>query len=360
MHRTKRSFPSGTISLELSATEKIESCNQTITLSESTAEETNSETPKEKKNPFLGIFYIFLSTIMFGLSSVIVKKLAYISPGQLTFLRNAGVFAGSLPIAIACEKNIFGKKKDWILLIARSFLGTTALYLNVLAYALLPLADAAIILSVMPAMTILFARIYLRESCSWTQSVVLMITLCGIFLSARLPELLKKRSDYQFDHNYISGLAAAVGSVITLSFTYVTLRKMKDIHFSITMLYFGVLGMIENAVINGVMASYAPANFGWDQFLYVSIGILAFAANATLTLAFQAETAGVISVVRASIEIVVAMVYQIIFFKNYPDLYNVAGGLLVISSLGILGIRNWLLSLPENSESRKKFKYLLM
>lgn len=358
MNRKKRSFTSETISLELSASEKVKCCNQTITLSENTAEETNSETSKEKNNPFLGIFYTFISTVMFGLSSVIVKKLSYISPGQLTFIRNAAVFAGSLPIAIACEKNIFGKKKDRLLLIARSFLGTTALYLNVLAYALVLLADAAIILSIMPAMTILFARIYLRESCSCTQSVVLMITLCGIFSSVRLPELLKKRSDYQFDHNYISGLAAAIGSVITLYFTFVTLRKMKDIHFPITMLYFGVLGMIENAVINGAMVSYAPANCGWDQFLYVSIGVLAFAANATLTLAFQAEAAGVISVVRASTEIVVAMVYQIIFFKNYPDLYNIAGGLLVISSLSILGIR--LLSLPENSEHRRKLKYLLM
>ena len=275
-------------------------------------------------------------------------------------MRHAGVFAGCLPIAVASQKNILGKKKDRPILVIRGLLGATALFLNVLAHTFLPLADAAIILSTVPAVTMLFARVYLRESFSLSQSVSLVITLCAVLLSARLPELMQKRNDYQFGYNYLSGFAACVGCVITVSSNFVFLRKMKDVHFCLPMLYIGFLGMIENIVINGVMLSYTPAKCGWDQFLYVSIGVLGFATSATTTLAFQYEEAGIVAVARSCSEIIVAMIYQTIFFKNSPDLYNVGGGFLVIFALSVLGIRNWLLRLPENSKQRKKWKHFLI
>lgn len=316
--------------------------------------------PVKKHNPFLGFFYTFATSINFSLASVMVKKLSYIDIGQLSLVRNAGVFVGSLPVVVYCVNEVFGEKKDRRLLITRGFLGATALYLNLTAYRYLPLAEAAIILSTAPALTTLIAHFYLKESCGFTQIFSLILTISGVLISVRLPELLSKRDASRFDISYLGGLAAAIGCVLTLSFTYVALRKMKDIHFSLPMMYLGFLGMVENASINAVTSTFVSPFCGWDLVMYTLIASLGFISNCTFTLSIQVQAAGIGSVLKASMDIIVAILFQITFFNENPDIYSISGACLVIASVSMIGIRNWLLMLPEESNTRRRLKYFLL
>lgn len=312
-----------------------------------------------KSRPFLGLFYIIITSVFFTLTSVFVKKLSYINPGHLSFVRNVGVFAGCLPIAIYRVREVLGPKKERLALVIRGFIGATALYLNLTAYRYLPLAEAAIVMSTLPALTTILACIYLKEPCGLIQSFSIVITGCGVLVSVRLPELINKQREHNFDYTYLGGLAAAVGCVITLSILVVALRKMKDIHFSVPLLYFGFLGMVENGAINYFTASFVPPQCGLDAIYVMLIGTVGFVAHCTFTLAIQTEAVGVISVMRASADVIVAMVFQIIFFDGNLDVYNISGACIVVFSVSIIGFRNWLLSLPGESKIRLKFKYLL-
>lgn len=326
----------------------------------STNEVIKSKSASVTQRPFLGIFYTFLTSVNFLLASVMVKKLPYIDIGQLSFVRNAGVFVGTLPVAVYCSKDIFGKKEDRRLLLTRGIVSATALYLLLTAYRYLPLAEAAIIMSSSPALTNLVAHFYLKEPCSVTQVFCLVLTITGVLTSVRLPELLSKRDATHFGISYIGGLAAATMCVLTISFTFVTMRKMKDIHFSIPTLYLGFFGMIENATINAVTSSFVTPFCGWDLVMYVLIASLGFVSNCTFILSIQTQAAGIVSVVDASMDIIVAMCFQIIFFNEFPDVYKISGACLVITSVTLIGLRNWLLMQPENSKTRKKLRYFLL
>ncbi|XP_054724484.1 solute carrier family 35 member G1-like [Uloborus diversus] len=318
-----------------------------------------STTCKINYKPFLCLFYVLLCSVFITLTSAFVKKMTYISPGELSMIRNAGVLVFNLPIAVYNVREVFGPKEHRWMLILRGVLGSLALYLNLLAFRYLPLADAAIILATLPAFVTVSGRIYLKEPCDGVQICALVTTALGVLISVRIPELVKDRSGITFNIAYVTGLICAIADVLILSFSFVTLRKMKDIHFSVILIYFGWTGVLENGILNGIFEFYEVQKCGWDTVQVLLIGIAGFLGHISLVLAFQIEAAGIVSIMKSSFDIIVAMLFQILFFNSIPDLYSIAGGILVLLSVTLLGIKNWIASQPENSAIRMKCRYLL-
>lgn len=309
---------------------------------------------------FLGLFYIALASTFILLSSVIVKKLTYISPGQLSMIRNVGVLVGSLPVAIYKVKEVLGPRKYWFLLFLRSFLGSTALYLNLMAYRFLPLAVASIIMSSVPSLVMITARIYLKEPCGFIPSLAIMVTVAGVLLSIRLPELLNDSGGgTALNSNYYVGLGCAFACVLILSVTIVSLRKMKEVHFSVVLVYFGVVGAIENGILVYFLSEYSLPQCGWDAVLMMMMGVLGFGGHCFLVLAIQVEEAGIVSVMKSSTDIVISLILQVIFFDLGLDIYNLGGAALVMLSVSIIGFRKWLQNLPKDSGWKLKLRCLL-
>lgn len=76
-------------------------------------------------------------------------------------------------------------------------------------------------------------------------------------------------------------------------------------------------------------------------------------------LSFKFGNAGLVATVKPA-DIVLAFVWQIFLFKQFPHYYSVIGAILIIFSVVSVGLRNWILSLPESSHFRKKFRILAM
>ncbi|GFR00652.1 solute carrier family 35 member G1 [Trichonephila clavata] len=275
-------------------------------------------------------------------------------------IRNLGVLVGCLPIAIYKVDEVFGPRKYWFILVARSFLGSTALYLNLMAYRFLPLAVASIIMSSVPSLVMIAARIYLKEPCGFIPSLAVMITVAGVLLSIRLPELLNEGGGAVTNPNYFVGLGCAFGCVIILSITIVSLRKMRDVHFSVVLVYFGVIGAIENGSLVYLLAEYSLPECGWDATLMMMVGVLGFFGHCFLVMAIQVEEAGIVSVMKSSTDIIISLILQIIFFDLSPDIYNLGGAALVVFSVSMIGFRKWLQNLPKDSSWKKNLKYFLL
>lgn len=96
---------------------------------------------------------------------------------------------------------------------------------------------------------------------------------------------------------------------------------------------------------------------GMDRFLIVALAVFSFGGQILLTLALQMEQAGPVSIARSS-DIVFAFLWQILFFKEIPNLYSVFGALLVILSVVLSGLRKWAMALPRDSDARKRFRLL--
>ncbi|GIY76158.1 solute carrier family 35 member G1 [Caerostris darwini] len=114
---------------------------------------TESNSSKLRKlSVFKGLIFAMLSATSYSLTTVFVKEMKNLDPGQLSFYRFIAVFAISMPDAIKCGENILGPKDLRLLLLIRSILGTTGNYLSYVAYHYLPLGDAATILATLPSL----------------------------------------------------------------------------------------------------------------------------------------------------------------------------------------------------------------
>lgn len=76
-----------------------------------------------------------------------------------------------------------------------------------------------------------------------------------------------------------------------------------------------------------------------------------------LTLALQLENAGPVALARTA-DIVFAFIWQVLFFKEVPNIYSLVGAFLVTSSVVITGLRKWVVSLPDNSPTKLKLHIL--
>ena len=320
----------------------------------------NQKLPVFNFKIFLGLFYLFLHCIFLQGIYVIIKSVSYISVSQLSLIRYAGIFVFILPVAIYCNNQIIGEKKNWFLLVVRAVLAATGLYLQIVASRYLQLAEVSIVIATYPFMTAVIARIFLKEELGLIQTSTLVITICGLLLSLRLPEVLKENKDRNFDGSFILGLISAIISVPLIAFSIVVLRQLKKVHFTINMLYMSIFGMIENAILNGIFFPFVPVTCGWDQLLCLIVGVFGAATNCFFTLALQVEHAGVATIEKCSIDILLGIVFQILFFSVYPDMYVISGGGLVLISLTVIGIKNWVLTLPEESNKRQRLKWILL
>ena len=89
--------------------------------------------PKCKTCPYLGLLLATISSLFFSLCSVIVKYLVDINPMELAAFRFVGVLLPTIPILIYKGEHPFPKGRR-LMLILRSFVGTTGLMLSFYAF----------------------------------------------------------------------------------------------------------------------------------------------------------------------------------------------------------------------------------
>lgn len=332
--------------------------------------------------PYLGILLAAISSLFFSLCSVIVKGLVDIHPIELAtfryiynfdynrfeeliiiyYFRFIGVLLPSIPIAIYKEEKFFPRGKRIILLL-RCFVGTTGLMLSFYAFRHMPLADASVIIFSTPVFVAIFARLFLKESCGVFNIITIILTLIGVILITRPPLLfgdtIPSLNDEQIiDSNYdVWGPVAALASTLFGANAYVLLRALKGLHFSVIMTNFGSFALVYTVVICWYLGTLCWPLCGSDRLLVLALAVFSFGGQILLTLSLQLEQAGPVSIARTS-DIVFAFIWQIMFFKEVPNMYSILGAILVVCSVLLSGLRKWAIALPRDSHLRKRFRLL--
>lgn len=91
---------------------------------------------------FRGVFYAFISSLLFSMNSLIVKRLTGIDPALIASIRFAET--GILAVAAIPEvkvDSVFGPPESRLCVFLRALTGATALYLRFVALKLLPLSN---------------------------------------------------------------------------------------------------------------------------------------------------------------------------------------------------------------------------
>ncbi|XP_055641854.1 solute carrier family 35 member G1 [Toxorhynchites rutilus septentrionalis] len=314
--------------------------------------------------PYLGIILATVSSLFFSLCSVIVKGLVDVNPIELATFRFIGVLLPSIPIAIYKEESFFPRGKR-IILVLRCFVGTTGLMLSFYAFRHMPLADASVIIFSTPVFVAIFARLFLRETCGMFNVITIILTLIGVVLITRPPFLFEDSvhnldEEQVIESNYdVWGPVAALSSTLFGANAYVLLRALKGLHFSVIMTNFGAFALVYTLIVCYYLGALCWPLCGSDRILVIALALFSFGGQILLTLALQYEQAGPVAIARSA-DIVFAFIWQIMFFKETPNVYSVLGALLVVSSVALSGMRKWALALPRDSDLRKRLKFLFL
>ncbi|XP_053947798.1 solute carrier family 35 member G1 [Anastrepha obliqua] len=314
--------------------------------------------------PYLGIILATLSSLFFSLCSVIVKGLVDVNPMELASFRFIGVLLPAIPIVVYTRHPVFPEGKRVILLL-RCFMGTTGLMLSFYAFRHMPLADASVIIFSTPVFVAIFARVFLKEQCSFFNIVTIILTLVGVVLITRPPFVFgdtapsletERFSGKTYD---IWGPVAAISSTLFGANVYILLRALKGLHFSVIMANFGGFALVYTFIVCGSIGALCWPACGRDRWLVVVLGIFSFLGQILLTLSLQIEQAGPVAIARCA-DIVFAFIWQIMFFGETPTGFSLLGALLVVSSVILTALKKWALSLPRESTARKRLRYLLL
>ena len=134
--------------------------------------------------------------------------------------------------------------------------------------------------------------------------------------ASRPPFIFGYDPRYVLDHQYyVAAIINFVGAILLQSNVYIILRKLKHIHFSVTLMVFGGIGALESFLLMMTLGDGCVPQCGHDRAMMVLIGLLAFIGQFMLTVSLQVEEAGKVSIIRKSADILFAFAFQILLFK---------------------------------------------
>lgn len=306
---------------------------------------------------FKGLLFSFLSGLIYSLCAVLVKQMRNIHPGQLALYRFVAAFVFSLPQAVKTQENLFGPRELRFILLLRGICGATNTFMNFLAFRYLPLGEATVIIFSVPVFITVAARIFLKESCRFVQSIAVITTVVGIMFITKVPETLSgKLVNYTREHIY--GLVACFVSLFVNTCQFIILRKVKGMHQSVIMFNMGWVAILETSILTTFMGDFSLPMCGLQQGLLIMIGVLSYIGMTLLTMAVQLEQAGPVSTMRAAADITMSFMWQKYFFHNAPERLSIAGAVLVGMSIVLIGLGKWVQSLPSESSAARKMKFL--
>lgn len=301
------------------------------------------ETEKPKRCPGLGLFYAFLSTVFFSIIALLVKTIEGLHAIEISAIRCFFQMLFVAPLLIYHKTGFLGPRDKRIFLVLRGFIGSNAMILLFYAVQQMPLADATVIMFSNPVFTSVLAWIFLKERCTIWDCVFTVFTLTGVILIARPPFIFGKHlsgieSNYS---NHIKGAVAAFTGAIGAACTIVVLRKIgKSVHYYLSVWYYAVIGLIECIITVSVLGEWKIPSCGRDRWMLMLIAVLGIAGQSFLTKALQIEKAGPVALMR-TVDVVLAFIFQFIFFNRAPTWWSLGGALCVVASTSGIALRKW-------------------
>lgn len=128
---------------------------------------------------------------------------------------------------------------------------------------------------------------------------------------------------------------------IAAAFTLVVLRKIgKSVHYYLSVWYYAVIGFIECIITVSVLGEWKIPSCGRDRWMLILMALLGIAGQSFLTKALQNEKAGPVALMR-TIDVVLAFIFQFIFFNQAPTLLSLGGALCIVASTSGVALRKW-------------------
>lgn len=198
----------------------------------------------------------------------------------------------------------------------------------------------------------MFACVILKEACGVFQIIMVITTMTGVMLIAR-PTFLFSTDTMDNDfkpEDRVIGTIMSLGAALTMSFSYVMIRKAKKTPAVTVVTIFSFFGLTLGALVFTILKfskvevhiPKGTRDFG----LLVANGICGVVGQSLMVLSLQIEEAGLVSLMR-TIDIVLAFVYQISFLGQKPTLLSIGGAIIIFGTCVACALKKYFDARPE-------------
>ena len=293
------------------------------------------ESPKNKLKmfPFLGILLQFLAVTFYQGGSVLAKKME-INPILMIFIRDIFTASFNLPFLIHANETPFPKGKRSLVVLRGLSVGIL-LMAHFYAVRYLPMADTMMISSIKPVFITLLSCLFLKEACGFVEVISLCLIVGGIFLVVQPAMIFGTTSQEYTNHMLYTAiglmLANAQGGVIS-----VIIRYLKNMHWAPLAISTRIFGMLEMFVVCFFLGLFCVPNCGSERWFILILALNALIVQIFCILALKFEEAHVIGLVDNAASIIISVLFQVIFFSDYPNIWKILGSCLVLCSVLIM------------------------
>ncbi|XP_065336285.1 solute carrier family 35 member G1-like isoform X1 [Cloeon dipterum] len=296
-----------------------------------------------RRTNWWAILLTFLSGVCFTLSSGLVKGIELINPMELLALRAAIQITAVAPLIAWKLINPFGPPGYRILMMVQGFIGGWLLVALFIAFRRLPLGDATSIIFSSPVFVLIMSFAFLRELCGTFRVVIAITLVTGLVLITR-PPFIFNLGDPSMTYDVLGYSAAVLGAFLS-AVNIVVMRKCKEVHFSVMVLYLSVGSLVISLSLSFAAEGPWAAGMGgslWSaplvEWAYASlVGVTGLLGQVLLVIALNLESAGKVAVTR-SLDIVLAFILQICYWSDVPDIMGAVGSVLICMCVIAIGI----------------------
>jgi drug/metabolite transporter (DMT)-like permease len=262
------------------------------------------------------------SAFFFSLMSLQVKVAGQFLPSQeIVLARGLVSLVLSYWLVKRARISPWGRRK-WILIL-RGVFGFAAMSCFYYALTQLPIAEATVLHFTSPLWTALIAALFLREELSRWVLGPIVVSLVGVVLVTR-PALVF--GDAAAEINTFGVGIALLGAMLS-AMAYVSVREASKTEDPLVIVFYFPLVTVP-ATLPFISEFVWPQ--GWVWLVLLGVGVSTQIAQIFLTRGLALEPAGRAMTVGYA-QIIFVVLWGMIFFAEYLDVWGVVGSLLVIA-----------------------------
>ena len=276
-----------------------------------------------------GVRFMLAAAFSFSVMTLLVKIAGQTLPShEIVFARGIVTLVLSYGWVRQAGVSLWGERKG--ILVVRGLLGFVALTCFYYAVTQLPIAVATVLHYTSPIWTSLIAVPLLKEPITSRVCGACLLSFVGVTFIAR-PGFLFSGATSGLD--LVAVGVVLVGSLLS-SGAYVSVREAsKTEHTSVIIFYFALISTMGSVPLAWPVAVW-PTAWGW--LVLAGVGVTTQVAQIFLTRGLSLVPAGRAMTVGYT-QILFAALWGMLFFAEYPDLWTVAGALLVILGTAVVG-----------------------
>ena len=284
--------------------------------------------------PCLGILLVISATLLFQGGFVIAKKMT-LHPMMMLFYRDIFQLSWTTPAVIAGGDNPFPRGKI-LLVMARGLAAGCLLTSSFYGVRYLPLSDVTMIAAIKPASTAVLSWIFLKEACGVFEILNLILVTGGIFLVVQ-PSFVFGDLGTEYDsHMMYTALGVLVANTLG-GMISVIIRYLRSMHWAALAVTTRLFTLAELGVVCSVLGLYCVPECGMDRWGTLVLAVIGSLVQAFFIFALKCEEAHVVGLTDNASSIIIAFLFQMIFFQDYPNTLKIIGACIVMISILFLG-----------------------